>query len=262
MLAEGVENFKKFFKFIKDFQEIQETEIRIIIMTGLSFESAKNKYRLMNQLAESSGLPNLFYGIVIEHCGFFMNKEKTIQLKSIDPRLIEKRTEIEIIANKYDVEINNNYIYIYNLFFNKKIARSELAQISEMLDDAIDCDDIEIVSYYDRYGCEIDIKNKENSKANAVLMLVDSLKTEYDIPVVVMGGAPLKNDWDMYKNSKNELNKIGCDVIDIITLGFEETKEIDYDDKNVISLDLSKYDNISKLFVEINSRLNMKNRGI
>ena len=185
-----------------------------------------------------------------------MNKEKTIQLKPIDSRLIEKRPEIEIIANRFNVEISNNYTSIYNIFFNKKITRSELAKISEMLDDVINCNEIEVITYYDKYGCEIDIKDKENSKANAVLILTNSLKTAYDISLVVMGGAPLKNDWDMYKNSKNELNKMRCDVIDIITPGFEEAKEIDHNDKDVIPIDLSKYDNISKLFVEINSRLN------
>ena len=61
LLAEGVENIKKFFRFIKEFQDINEIEIKIIIMTGLPFESAKNKYRLLDKLAESSGLPELFY---------------------------------------------------------------------------------------------------------------------------------------------------------------------------------------------------------
>ena len=58
---------------------------------------------------------------------------------------------------------------------------------------------------------------------------------------------------------KDKLNNMGYTTLYFITTGFEETKEIDYNDKNVISLDLKNYNNISKLFIEINSRLNKKN---
>ena len=82
------------------------------------------------------------------------------------------------------------------------------------------------------------------------------LKSEYDIPIVVIGGAPLKVNWEMYSNSKDELLKMGLKSLFVITTDFDETKEIDHDDKNVICFDLKNYNNISKLFIEINTRLN------
>lgn len=257
ILAEGIENVKKFFKFIKEFQEIKNIEIKIILITGLSFESGKSRYRLLNKLAESYGLPDLFYGISMEYCGFFMSRDKTIQLKAIDSKMVEKRSDIEMIANQYNVEISKQYSSIYNLLFNEKITRSELAKVSEKLDTVIDSNEIETVTYFDRYGCEIDIRNKNHSKSDAILMIMNNLETEYDIPLIVMGGAPSKVNWDMYTKSKDELNRKGYNIIDIITTEYEETKEIDHSDKNVISIDLSKYINITKLFIEINKRLNM-----
>lgn len=256
ILAEGIENFRKFLKFIKDFQEINNIEIKIILITGLSFESAKNKYKLLSKLAESYELPELFYGTSIEYCGFFMDKNNTIQLKPIDSRIIDKRIDIEMIANQYNVEISNQYSSIYNIFFKEPITRSKLSEISEKLDNVINCNEIETVTYFDKYGCEIDIKNKNNSKSNAILMIMNILKSEYDIPIVVIGGAPLKVNWEMYSNSKDELLKMGLKSLFVITTDFDETKEIDHDDKNVICFDLKNYNNISKLFIEINTRLN------
>lgn len=261
ILAEGIENFKIFLKFIKEFQNNKNIKIRIILITGLPFESAKNRYRLLFKLAESYGLPELFYGTSMEYCGFFMDKNKITQLKTLDPRILEKRVDIEMVANQYNVEISNQYSSIYNIIFNKPVTRSKLSEISEKLDEVINCNEIESVTYFDKYGCEIDIKNKKHSKSTAILEIMNMLKTEYDIPLVVMGGAPLKVNWEMYSNSKEELNKIGYDVIDVITTGFEETKEINHDDQNVMCLDLKKYTDVNRLFIEINKRLTMKNRG-
>ena len=171
ILAEGIENFRKFLKFIKDFQDINNIAIKIILITGLPYESAKNKYKLLNKLAESYGLPELFWGTSIEYCGFYMDKNKTIQLKPIDSRLIEKRLDIEMIANQYNVEISKQYTSIYNLFFKEQITRSKLSEVSEKIDNILDCDELESVTYFDKYGCEIDIRNKTNSKSNAILSI-------------------------------------------------------------------------------------------
>lgn len=259
ILAEGIENFKKFLKYIKEFQQSKNIEIRIILITGLPFESAKNKYKLLNKLAESYSLCELFYGISIEYSSFFMEKNKTTQIQTLDPKLLEKRVDIEMIANQYNVEISKQYSNIYNILFNEPISRSKLSEISEKIDEVINCNEIECVTYFDKYGSEIDIKNKNIRKSTAVLAIMNNLKNEYDIPLVVMGGAPSKVNWEMYANSNDELNKMGYKVLDIITAGWEEIKEIDYDDKNVICLDLKNHNNITKLFAEINTRLAIEN---
>ena len=76
--------------------------------------------------------------------------------------------------------------------------------------------------------------------------------------MVVIGGAPLKVNWEMYVNSKDELIKMGYNVLDVITTDFERTNEINDEDKNVICLDLKDFDDINKLFNEINTRLAIK----
>lgn len=260
ILDEGIKNFIMFLNFIKKFQSEKNIEIRIVLITGLPFEAAKQRFRLLNHLAESYELPELFYGTSMEYSGFFMDSKKITQLQMLDPRILEKRIDIEMIASQYDVELSKQYSSIYNLFFDKPISRSKMSELSEKLDTAINCDDIETVTYFDKYGCEIDIKNKKQSKSTAILSIMNILKSEYDIPLVVIGGAPLKVNWEMYINSKEELNKMGYNVLDIITTEFEEASEINRDDQNVICLNLKEYKEIIRLFSEIYMRLNMNNR--
>ena len=62
----------------------------------------------------------------------------------------------------------------------------------------------------------------------------------------------------MYSNSKLELNKIGYNVLGVLTTGFDEAKEVDHNDTDIVFLDLKNYTSISKLFAEINIRLNIK----
>ena len=261
ILEEGIDNFKKFLTFTKKFQETTNIEIKIILITGLPFESAKSKFKLLDKLAESYDLPNLFYGTSIEYCGFFMDKNKVTQLKTIDSRIIEKRLDIEMIANQYNTEINKQYSSIYNIFFSKPISRSKLSEVSYKLDEIINCNEIESVTYFDKYGCEIDIKNVNHSKSAAVLMIMNNLKIEYEIPLIVIGGAPIRVNWEMYSNSKLELNKIGYSVLGVLTTGFDEAKEVDHNDTDIVFLDLKNYTSISKLFAKINTKLNIKNRS-
>lgn len=258
ILAEGIDNFKKFLASVKEFQETKNIEIKIILITGLPYESAKSKFELLAKLAESYGLPDLIYGASIEYCGFFIDKNKMTQLKTIDSRILEKRLDIEMIANQYNTEINKQYSSIYNLVFNKSISRSKLSEISCKLDEVINCDEIESVTYLDKYGCEIDIKNVNHSKSTAVLMIMNNLKIEYDIPLIVVGGAPIRVNWEMYSNSKLELNKIGYNVLGVLTTGFDEVEDVDHNDTDIVFLDLKNYTSISKLFAEINIRLNIK----
>ena len=258
ILEEGIDNFKNLLTYINEFQETKNIEIKIILITGLPFESAKSKFKLLDKLAESYGFPDLFYGTSIEYCGFFMDKNKTTQLKTIDSRIIEKRLDIEMIANQYNTDINKQYSSIYNIFFSKPISRSKLSEVSYKLDEVINCDEIESVTYFDKYGCEIDIRNIHHSKSTAILMIMDNLKTKYDIPLIVIGGAPLKVNWEMYTNSKLELNRTGYNVIGIFTTGFDEAKEVDHNDTDIVFLDLKDYNSISTIFANINTKLNIK----
>lgn len=258
ILSGGIENIKKFFQLIIQFQKEKNLEFRIFIMTDIALESAKSKFILLNDLAENFGLPNLFYGAVMEHGGFLITKEKITQFNTIDTRILEKMVDIESIISDYNAQINKNVISFCNIIFDRKIKRSELAKISEKIEKKINCSDIEVITFYDPYGIEIDIKNKENCKANAVQKIVDNLRNEFDIPLAVMGGAPLKVNWEMYTKSYNKLSQINCKVIEIISKNLKEIveiEEIDYNDSNVIALDLSDFNEIIKLFAIIRSSI-------
>lgn len=258
ILSSGVENIKNFFQYIIEFQKTTNIDLRIVIMTDVSLESARSKFKLFYDLAKNYGLPDLIYGVVLEHCGFFLNNQNKItQLSLLDTRIMEKRVDIEEIISEYNGKVNNQFVSMYNIVF-KNISRSELAKVSEKINKVIDCKEIETVVFYDSYGIEIDIKNINNNKANAVLMLINEFNIEYDIPIIVMGGAPIKVNWEMYSKSKDILSQMDYKVIEVLA-NIEEADpvaEIDFSDINVVKLDLSNYKELMKLFNIIRSRIN------
>ena len=55
----------------------------------------------------------------------------------------------------------------------KYSSRNINVRTSVQIDNILDCDELESVTYFDKYGCEIDIRNKTNSKSNAILSIID-----------------------------------------------------------------------------------------
>ena len=243
-LSSGIENFKEFFRLIIKFQKDTNIDIKIIIMTDIPFESAKSKYILFNKLAESFGLNDLVYGAVLEHCGFFVKDDNIITLDALDSRIIEKRADIEEVAVENNSSINNKYASICNLSFNKKITRSQLEVIREKIEKVIDCDEIMVESFYDSYGIELDIMNKNHNKANAVLKMLKMLKTEFDILFIITGGAPNNANLEMYYNSKDKLTEMGYRSCFIAS---DRMNEFEFEnDENMIEIDLSNYEGLKK----------------
>ena len=251
-VSNGIDSIKEFFKLIIKFQKETNIEIKIIIMTDIPFEAAKAKYILFNKLAESYGLHELVYGAVLEHCGFFINNDNIITLNALDSRIIEKRADIEEIATEYNSCINSKYVSLCNLVFDKKISRSQLEVIREKIEKAINCDEIIIESFYDSYGIELDIMNKNHNKANAVLKVTKMLQEEYDIIYVFTGGAPNNANLGMYYNSKNKLAEMGYNSCFIAS---DKMDEFEFEnDENMLEINLSSYDGLKELIDTIYSK--------
>lgn len=173
LLKGGAENVKKFFDAIIAMQNKSNCEVQITMITGSAFESARSKYKLLYELAENYGLPNLFDGAVAEYCGFIIKKDKTGKLLTLDTRILGKRADIENIVNQYNGRISPEVTSMYNINF-EDITRTDLAKVSEEIDRIINSDDIETVTYYDSYGKECDVKPKNIQKQNRYLCLLKS----------------------------------------------------------------------------------------
>lgn len=257
LLKGGVENVKKFFDSIMAMQSKSNSEVQIIMITGSAFESAKSKYKMLYELAHNYGFPNLFNGVVAEYCGFIIRKDKSSKLLTLDTRILEKRNEIEEVIKAYNGRISSEATSIYNIVFDN-ITRTELAEVSEQLEKAIGCQDIEAVTYYDSYGKECDVKPKKHSKSEAVLMIIKRLKEKYDIPFVIIGGDSQVEDLKMYTENKEKMNKLGLTTIFIAP---SNIGEIAGNDKDIIIGDWENSDGISQCIEKLNSRIIVKKDG-
>ena len=257
LLKGGAENVKKFFDSIIAMQSKSNSEVQIIMITGSAFESAKSKYKMLYELAHNYGLSNLFNGVVAEYCGFIIRKDKSSKLLTLDTRILEKRSEIEDIIRAYNGRISSEATSIYNIVFDN-ITRTGLAEVSEQLEKAIGCQDIEAVTYYDSYGKECDIKPKKHSKSEAVLMIIKRLKEKYDIPFVIIGGDSQVEDLKMYTENKEKMNKLGLTTIFIAP---SNIGEIAGNDKDIIIGDWENSDGISQCIEKLNSRIIVKEDG-
>ncbi len=257
LLRGGAENVKKFFDSIITMQLKSNSEVQITMITGSSFESAKSKYKLLYELAKNYGLPNLFDGVVAEYCGFIIRKDKSSQLLTLDTRILEKRAEVENIANQYTGKISPEVTSIYNIVFDD-ITRTNLARVSEQIESIIKCDDIETVTYYDSYGKECDIKPKRHSKSEAVLMIITKLKEKYDIPFIIIGGDSQEEDLKMYTENKERMKKLGLSTVFIAPSNIGKIAD---NDKNIIVGDWENSDGISQCIEKLNSRMKVKEDG-
>ena len=257
LLESGAENVKKFFDAIIRLQQKSECEVKITIVTGASFEAARSKYKLLYDLAENYGLPDLFDGVVAEYCGFIIRKDKSDKLLTMDTRILEKRTEIEEIVKRYRGKISLGVTSMYNISF-EDINRTDLAEASEQLEDLIGYEDIETVAYYDTYGKECDIKPKKHSKSEAVLMIVKKLKEKYSIPFIIIGGDSHDEDLKMYTKNKENFHKMGIESVFIAPINIEN---IVNNDENIIIGNWRNSEGISDCIEKLNSRIKLRENG-
>lgn len=257
LLSGGVENVKRFFDSIIDMQLKSDCEVQITMVTGSAFESAKSKYKLLNELAENYGLPNLFYGAIAEYCGFIIKKDESSELLTLDTRILEKRAEIESIVSEYAGEINSDVTSMYNIIFDD-ITRTELAKVSEQIEKIINSEDIETVTYYDKYGKECDVKPKKHSKSEAVFMIVQKLKEKYNIPFIIIGGDSQDEDLKMYMENKERIRNL---EIDSVFIAPSNIGSIANNDKNIIIGDWENSEGISHCIEKINSRMKVNECG-
>lgn len=257
LLTGGAENVKKFFDSIKAMQQRLESEVQIIMCTGSAFESAKSKYKLLSELAENYELPNLFYGAVAEYCGYIIRKDKFETLNTLDPRILEKRSEIQSLVEQYGGEISSSVTSMYNAVF-EDITRTDLAKVSEEIEKIVGSEDIETVTYYDDYGKECDVKPKTHTKSKAVSMLVKKFKEKYNVPFVIVGGDSQEEDLKMYTNNKEEFLKMGLKSVFIAPSNIGEIANYD---KNIIIGDWENSDGIAECIEKLNQRIIVKEDG-
>lgn len=257
ILRGGAGEAKKFFDAITGMQQKLGYEIRAIMVTGSSRESAKAKYKLLSDLAENSGLPHLFDGAVAEYCGYIIRDDKTKVLNHLDFRILEKRKEIEEIVRQYGGEINSDVESMYNVLF-ENITRTQLAETSEAIDRLLGDSELETVTYYDDYGKECDIKPKQHSKATAVRMLVEDFNEKFDIPFVIVGGDSQEEDLKMYTENRDIFRKMGLESVFIAPSNFG--KYATYD-KNIILSDWENSNGIADAIDKLTERTNVRDDG-
>lgn len=257
LLKGGAENVKKFFDSIIALQSKFNSEVQITMITGSSFESAKSKYKLLYELAENYGLPNLFDGVVAEYCGFIIKKDKSSQLLTLDTRILEKRPEIENIVKQYTGKISPEVTSMYNIVFDD-ITRTDLARVSEQIENIFGYDDIESVTYYDSYGKECDIKPKKHSKSESVLMITKKLKEKYEIPFIIIGGDSQDEDLKMYTENKERMKKLGLSTVFIAPSNIGKKA---YNDRNIIVGDWENSDGIAQCIEKLISIIKLKEDG-
>lgn len=257
LLRGGAKNVKRFFDSIIALQSKSSSNVRIIMITGSSFEAAKSKYKLLYELAQNYGLPDLFDGVVAEYCGFIIRNDKSSQLLTLDTRILEKRAEIEAIARQYTGKISPEVTSMYNIVF-EDITRTDLAIVSNQIEEMFGGKDIETVTYYDSYGKECDIKPKKHSKSESVLMIMERLIEEYDIPFIIVGGDSQEEDLKMYTDNKERMRKLGLDIVFIAPSNIGEVAD---NDKNIILGNWENSDGISQCIKKLSSRLTVKEDG-
>ena len=256
LLKGGAENVKSFFDSILSMQRRSNCEVKITMVTGSSFESARSKYKLLYELAKNYGLPNLFYGAVAEYCGFIIRKDESNKLLTLDTRILERRTDIEELVKQYGGRISEETTSMYNIVFDE-ISRTNLAEVSEKIEKIINCSEIETVTYYDSYGKECDVKPKKHSKQEAVLMIMKKLSEKYSIPFVIIGGDSQDEDLKMYTENKDKIAQMGYQTVFIAPSNIGKVNK----DENIIIGNWENSDGISECIQMLNSRMKLKEDG-
>ena len=257
LLKGGAENVKKFFDSIIEMQRKSNCEVQITMVTGSAFESAKSKYKLLYELANNYELPDLFVGAVAEYCGFLISKDGYISLLPLDTRILDKQRDISAIAEKYGGAINPDVTSMYNVLFDE-ISRTDLAKFSEEIDELINDEEIETITYYDDYGKECDIKPKIHSKSEVVYMLVKKLRETAEFPFVIIGGDSQEEDLKMYTSNKERFEEMGLGTVFIAPANIGELTATD---KNIIVGKWENADGITDCIKGLTSRMRVNEDG-
>jgi len=257
ILKGGARDVRKFFDSIKILQQKTGYEIRAIMVTGSSKESAKSKYRSLSYLAENEGLPHFFDGAVAEYCGYVIRKDRVQVLKPLDSRILEKRNEIEEIIKEFNGEINPDVKSIYDIQF-EDITRENMAKVAERIESLLNDNELETVTYYDEYGKECDVKPKNQAKWNAVRMIVNDWKEKFDMPFVIIGGDSQEEDYMMYTKNKERFEKIGLRTLFIAPSNFGKIAEFD---RNIILSDWENSNGIADAIEQLTERIEVKDDG-
>lgn len=261
LLSGGAENVKLFFDSILELQRKTGQKVHIVMVTGSSQGSAKSKFMMLKMLAQNYGMEDLFIGVVAEYCGFFMTEETTTVLKSPDPILMQARPGIEKIINDNSGQIQSPTLSYYNSSFPAETTRAQLAQTSEQLEDYLqqqNMTDFEVITYYDEYGKEIDVKPVSHTKSTAVALCVQVLSKKYDVDMVIVGGDSQAEDLRMYQDNKQQLENKGIIPVFIApnNIGF-----IQNPDSNMIVGDWNNADGIICALNALRERVKVKEDG-
>ena len=266
LLSGGAENVQLFFDSINELQTKSDCQIQCYMVTGSSYASANSKYKLLNELATNSGLPNLFMGAVAEYCGYLAGNTKQ-SLLSMDPRILEKRYEIEAIAERYNAWINDDVTSYFNIQFNDKISingierpleRADISRFEEDIAELMNNNQIGTSPYFDEYGKECDIKPIAHNKAKAVEMIVDILRKRYDVPLVIIGGDSQEEDLKMYTENKEKFNSV---ELPCVFMAPSNIGSLNKTDKNIIVGQWENAEGIVDCIQELCSRIKTREDG-
>ena len=264
LLSGGAQNVKNFFDSIIALEQKTDRRIKIIMVTGSSLGSAKSKFSMLSQLAENSGLYNLFIGVVSEYCGYYSTQNETITLRPISPLLEENKEILRTIIANNNGELQSEVTSFFNSRYDDNISRLDLARVSEELEEKLEQlgmgGDFETITYYDEYGKEIDIKPISHTKSASIMACVDCLRQEYDIDMLIIGGDNQTEDLSMYTENKQALEEQG---ITSVFIGPSSIEKINSLDNNVIISDWSNVNGIIDALNRLNEKIVVDNeKGI
>lgn len=257
LLRGGAENVKKFFDAIISLQQKTNSVVQITMVTGSSFETARSKHHLLKLLATNYGLENLFDGVVAEFCGYYIKEEGVRRLLGLDPRLIRKKEEIELLATEHGGRINYGITTEYDIEFDD-ISRANLSNFAEEVEKIVGDPEIETSVYYDEYGKECIVKPKIHSKTEAVKMLVGILKQEYSIPFIMIGGDSNTEDLDMYVDNKKLFKENNIPAVFVAPSNIGDVQK---SDNNIIIGRWENSEGIVDAIQNLLSRINVREDG-
>ncbi len=262
LLNGGAENVKGFFDAIIELQNKTNHQVYITMVTGSSLKSAKAKYIMLDNLACSYNLPNLFNGVIAEYCGYFItkNSQDSFEINNLLPinsEIVLHRHEIENLALKYNGTINSDISTLYNVYFDE-ISRTSLAEFASDVEKILNNKSIEALTYYDEYGKECDIKSKEHTKSRAVSMVTKMLNKQYFIPLVIIGGDSKEEDLKMYTDNVDKFKEL---EIDTTFIAPSNIGNFTYEDEHIFLSNWENAKGIVECIENLTTNIKLDNEG-
>jgi len=159
------------------------------------------------------------------------------------------------------ISVEKEYEKIDKTGLPNTISKEEMIMVKEDIRKLFPNQKIDIIINHDEYGIECDIKNENNTKYMAVEKILDEIKENNEIGMVIIGGTFKKEDINIYTYCKERFSKDGIEVLMIIPdTSKNVTKEI-LDDKNVILADWTNNKGITNGIDTITKRIKVNSRG-